>query len=156
MRPVFATSRTSSAVIRKPEITKKTSTPTKPPGKGPMPAWTQDDQQDGQGTEPLDVVAEATAYGLRAHGPVGRCGGHEDPHGREQVSVTLTALDGASDGVRTPDRRAPRPPGQPGPPGWASSQARVSFFGTHHPPGVDDQLTGLCRVEVGEPSRAPS
>ena len=36
--PVRSSSATSSPVIRKPEITKKTSTPTKPPRTG-RPAW---------------------------------------------------------------------------------------------------------------------
>ena len=39
MRPVVAASRISSEVIRKPEITKKTSTPTNPPEKVSNPEW---------------------------------------------------------------------------------------------------------------------
>jgi hypothetical protein len=38
MRPERAASRISSEVIRNPEITKKTSTPTNPPANVPNPA----------------------------------------------------------------------------------------------------------------------
>ena len=42
-------------VITNPEITKKTSTPTKPPREG-EPGVEGDDERDGQGTQALDVA----------------------------------------------------------------------------------------------------
>jgi len=39
MVPVAVASRHSSPVIRNPEMTKKTSTPTKPPSRPGIPAW---------------------------------------------------------------------------------------------------------------------
>ena len=39
MPPVRSSSRTSSWVMRKPEITKNTSTPVNPPAATPTPAW---------------------------------------------------------------------------------------------------------------------
>ena len=44
--------------MRNPEITKKTSTPTKPPGKPRQLDVVGDDQEDGDGAQPVDVGPE--------------------------------------------------------------------------------------------------
>ena len=62
--------------MTKPEMTKNTSTPTKPPGTGSS-AWKSDDEQDGDGAQALDV---ATPAGRAA----GRRGGRSGPHLRRR------------------------------------------------------------------------
>ena len=69
-RPLRSTSRKSSWEIRKPEITKKTSTPTKPPREERNTGVARDHDQNGDRTQPLDVVPvrERRAVGGLAHG----------------------------------------------------------------------------------------
>ena len=57
-------------MIRNPEITKNTSTPTKPPGTNGTDAWRGDHGQHRDRTQPLDVVPvrERRAVGGLAHG----------------------------------------------------------------------------------------
>ena len=57
-------------MIRKPEITKKTSTPMKPPWNPGKLDVVADDQDDGDGPQPVDVPAEAPFPGR-----TGRSGG---------------------------------------------------------------------------------
>ena len=55
--PVRSISRSSSEVIRKPEIAKNTSTPTKPPGSDRRPQVVDDDEQHRDGAQGLDLGA---------------------------------------------------------------------------------------------------
>ena len=76
--PVDANSFSSKRVIRKPDRTKNTSTPTNPPWKAPSRRWNSTTSDDGQRSKSLDVGAELVvgdAVELLANGaPPGNVG----------------------------------------------------------------------------------
>ena len=68
---MVATSRSSSLVIRKPESTKNTSTPTNPPEKRAILAWNKHDDHDRHRSQALDVGPKLVVDGhARSRHPI--------------------------------------------------------------------------------------
>lgn len=66
MRPVRSLSRSSSAVMMKPEMMKKTSNPEEP-ARGPPDGVIRDDGEHCDGAQTLDVAAEVARFASAAH-----------------------------------------------------------------------------------------
>ena len=80
--PVAASSRSSSRVIRKPDTTKNTSTPTNPPlERGRSGAWNSTHDDDGDRAQALDVGPEVVL------GDAGQRTAHRVPLGRHLVVI---------------------------------------------------------------------